>query len=115
MKVDKGRARAGCYASMNGLLPSAAGNYNWSSKTKTEDAGAIREGKGEGSFSSNLKGYSKKYVELINGVDYIIFLEYGYSKQAPAGMVRIAIRKMKGQLPNLMSDEYLANWNTLGL
>ena len=112
--VDLGRARAGWYASMNGLLPSAAGTFNWAKGVKKDVPGAINKGIKEGSFKDGLSGFGK-YVELINGVDYIVFLEYGYSAQAPAGMVRIAIQKMKGQMPNLINDEYVANWNSAGL
>lgn len=33
------------------------------------------------------------------GVDYIIFLEFGHSKQAPTGMVRITLQEFVNQLP----------------
>lgn len=32
-------------------------------------------------------------AEIINPVDYIIYLEYGHSKQAPQGMVRKNVQK----------------------
>uniref|UniRef100_A0A6M3INJ9 Putative tail protein n=1 Tax=viral metagenome TaxID=1070528 RepID=A0A6M3INJ9_9ZZZZ len=88
---------------------------NWSKGVKTEDNNAIADGKKKGSFVDATKGFGSKYVELINGVDYMIFLEYGWSKAAPAGVVRVAIQKMKGNLPALMNDEYIANWNSAGL
>ncbi len=114
MKVDTGRARSGWYASVAGLNPSSASRKNWSAKVKTDDPKAISEGKRKGSFVNKLKGRGSKYVELINGVGYMIFLEYGSSSQAPAGIVRIAMAKMKGGLPTLMNDEYLANWHNMG-
>jgi len=50
-------------------------------------------------------------VELINGVPYILFLEYGSSLQAPAGMVRISMRKMTGRMPKELNQEFLTEWN----
>lgn len=38
---------------------------------------------------------SKLFVEVINRVPYIVFLEYGRSKQAPSGMVRISLHEME--------------------
>ena len=112
--VSTGRARSGWYTAMSGLQPGMAGRYNWSSRIKVNEPGAIEKGKKEGKFKDSTKGFGNKYVELINGVDYMIFLEYGSSMQAPSGVVRIAIQKNKGNLPALMNDEYLANWNTAG-
>ena len=112
MSVDTGRARAGWHTGISGLHSGYANRFNWSKDVKTTGTKGIPEGKAKGSFKSNLTG-NNKYVELINGVDYIVFLEYGYSKQAPAGMVRIALEKMRGQMPNLISDEFLTNWNKM--
>ena len=111
MNVDTGQARAGWYAAVNGLQPGIANRMNWASRIKTDDPEKIEQGKFEGDFEDHLHG-KDKYVDLINGVDHIVFLEYGHSRQAPAGMVRIAMRKNREQLPALMNDEFLAEWNS---
>ena len=54
-----------------------------------------------------------KYVELINNVKYILFLEYGSSDQAPFGMVRISMRKLRGRLPKDLGDEFRKDWNRI--
>jgi len=113
LTASTGRARAGWYASVKGLSPGIAGRKNWAARVKTDNPGAISKGKKEGSFTNKLAGFNK-YVELINGVNYIVFLEYGSSMIAPAGMVRISIKKMQNQLPALMSDEFVAEWNSSG-
>ncbi len=50
---------------------------------------------------------------MINNVDYIIFLEYGWSAQAPFGMVRISMRKIRGLLPKELDDSYRRDWNKI--
>ena len=55
----------------------------------------VAKGVREGSFTDRTRGRINQYVELINGVPYIIFLEFGSSKSAPFGMVRISLRKMR--------------------
>jgi len=55
----------------------------------------VSKGKREGSFTDRTKGRINQYVELINGVPYIIYLEFGSSKSAPYGIVRISLRKMR--------------------
>ena len=41
-------------------------------------------------------------AEIWNGVVYIVRLEYGWSKQAPAGMVRITLLKQSVVLRNIL-------------
>jgi len=70
-------------------------------------------GKSLGEFKESVTGSLDYWVEIINGVDYAIFLEYGYSKQAPYGMVRLSMREMrKGVLPGQMSKELQKDWNS---
>lgn len=110
--VDTGRSRAGWYASMRGLQ----GNFDFSKDSSGHGnikPAKVAQGKKDGSFKNNLKGKSQKYVDLINGVDYIMYLEYGRSTQAPAGMVRIGMRKMTGAMPKVMGKQFLADWNRL--
>ena len=100
--VDTGRSRAGWYVSMNGL------NGPWVEEGK--DPKAISEGRAKGKFVSKLTGRKDKYVELINGVYYAIYLEYGSSKQSPAGMVRVSMKEMTGKLPKEIKDQYKKVW-----
>ena len=55
----------------------------------------MAKGVREGSFTDRTKGRINQYVELINGVPYMIFLEFGSSKSAPFGVVRVSLRKMR--------------------
>lgn len=66
--VDTGRARAGWYAAMGG-------------------------GGGEGE-RVEITGKDSFTIEITNRVHYIVYLEYGHSKQAPQGFVRVTINKM---------------------
>ncbi len=74
------------------------------------DPEEVAKGKREGGFRDKLKSRFTPYVELINGVPYIIYLEYGWSQSAPAGMLRVSMREMRGELPKYMSREYIKNW-----
>ena len=40
----------------------------------------------------------------------MVFLEYGHSKQAPVGMVRISMRKMYGKLPKEINKRFIKDW-----
>jgi len=108
--VDTGRSRAGWYASVNGLK--GRSRFNWEKGSKNIKSKMVAKGKREGRFVDKSKSLTAPYIELINGVPYIVFLEYGWSKQAPMGMVRIAIRKMRGRMPKLITEEYMYLWNT---
>ena len=99
--VKLGRARAGWYASVKGLGKS----FNFG------DGEGVGQGMREGSFKDNTKAPLNKYVELINAVRYILFLEYGASQQAPLGMARISIRAMRGKLPKTINQSFIDEWN----
>jgi len=105
--VDTGRARAGWNVSIQGL----GGKANLESGGKNIKPEAIAKGKSEGQFTDGTNNLWNPYVELTNAVPYIVYLEYGHSAQAPAGMVRVAARKMRGKLPKLLTQEYVENWN----
>jgi len=105
--VDTGRARAGWYASMVGL----GNKFDLSKGIKSDSQ--VEQGKKEGSFVDKTKSKWNKYIELVNAVSYIMFLEYGHSQAAPAGMVRISMRKMRGALPKAMSKEFRTEWNKI--
>jgi len=70
---------------------------------------------GDSSYREHLTG-SNQFIEFYNNVPYIIYLEYGWSKQAPLGMVRIAIAEVKssGILPAILAKSYEDRWNDLG-
>jgi len=108
--VETGRARGAWAASMEGL----GGRFNYH-KGVDPSRDQVAMGRKEGGFVNKLKNKYFKYVELINGCPYIIYLEYGHSKSAPAGMVRISLREMRGMK---ITDKYfkpvfLKEWNKL--
>ena len=72
--VDTGRARGG-----------------WAS-----DPAAGAEGIEAGSFEEDLRG-AEQFIVLVNAVRYITILEFGGSRQAPAGMMRITFREMRAK------------------
>lgn len=113
MPVDTGRARAAWYMSTTGL----GVRFNFGTKgplvasKKIRSTEGIESGMSEGDYVENLKGLTP-YVEMVNGCPYIIFLEYGWSGQAPWGMVRISMREMRGgQLPQQMMKVIRDEWN----
>lgn len=99
--IDTGRARAG-WASAAEYCGVQIGY----SDARNYDSGAITGGKGEGEINHGKIG-KVYYIEAVNGVPYILMLEFGHSKQAPAGMVRISMRQIRrkfyeavGKLPS---------------
>ena len=118
--VDTGRSRAAWYVSMEklskegGFIEPITTSPNYSEE-------AVSEGKSKGQFIDHTKGYLNKWIEIINGVSYIIYLEYGRSNQAPYGrsnqapygMVRISMRELRrGKLPKELSDRLKKDWNS---
>ena len=104
MPVDKGQARAGWYAAFETLGGSGP------------HTGTPEESKGisQGGFIDHTQGaFKNKWVELINGVEHMIFLECGWSQQAPLGVIRISMREMrKGQLPKDMTEQFQKDWKS---
>mgnify|MGYP003384490252 CR=1 FL=1 len=78
--VNTGRARA-CWTLTEGApkFVSIPGGLNYSSPLDPPDRPNL----------SNINSFTKLFVS--NGQPYIVKLEYGYSNQAPSGMVRIAL------------------------
>lgn len=106
--VKTGRARAGWYPAAMGLKVPISLTQGVTEESKT----AIGEGIASGEFYDNTKGKrNDKHVIIVNGVSYIWMLEYGYSQQAPAGMVRISLRKMRDELPDRFSSMFIREWN----
>lgn len=110
--VDTGRARGGWIYSAEKLMEGMAGkSFIASAKTSNYSSKSEDDGKRLGGYSENFRG-PNKWIEIVNGVNYIIYLEYGYSGQAPFGMVRLSMREMrKGELPRDMSKDLQKSWN----
>lgn len=103
--VDTGRARAAWYPSMVAL------GLNVPLETGETKAGQVALGKSEGSYKDRTRGPGLRYIDLINGVKYIVYLEYGYSKQAPYGMVRVSMRQLRGgKLPKELGARMRKDW-----
>lgn len=78
--VDTGRFRANWLASVNSYGSMTLDDTDKSGTTTVSAVGAV-------ALSAKAGGI----VYLVNNLPYAQRLEYGYSKQAPAGMVRITI------------------------
>jgi len=104
MPVKFGQARGGWYAAFETLGGSGP------------HTGTPEESKGisQGHFIDHTKGaFKDKWVEIINGVEHVIWLEYGHSKAAPYGMVRLSMREMrKGELPQNMTKQFQKDWKS---
>lgn len=80
--VDTGRSRAGWYPAASKLgIPKMANS----------------SGEEDGEYQEKLQG-KKKEIIISNRVVYTQFLEYGHSKQAPSGMVRVSLREVSRKL-----------------
>lgn len=85
--VDTGRSRAGWYTGAQKLGISVPRK-----ETKEE-----RQGESEGTYKEKLNG-NNQYIEIGNSVKYTPYLEFGHSKQAPSGMVRISMQKISKEV-----------------
>jgi hypothetical protein len=56
-----------------------------------------------------------KTITVINSVQYALALEYGWSTQAPYGMVRATLGMVAAQLPQAMLDQLKAMWTNNGV
>jgi hypothetical protein len=103
--VATGRARAGWTAAGNALgikIP----------KPNRRAPGDAAFDLGE--YEEKLTG-PKQFIRVANNVDYILPLEYGWSKQAPAGMVRISMAELRSgrDLTTELMEEYQDSWGEL--
>lgn len=88
--VDTGRARGNWLVEQGNMPTSHDPNV-----TDTTGANALSEG------SSVVKEWDiANVLYLMNNVPYILRLEDGYSKQAPAGMVKLTLREYPGIVEN---------------
>ena len=71
--------------------------------------------RGDSTYSQRLTG-PNPYIRFDNHVPYIMYLEYGWSSQAPLGMVRISVAEMRGSgiLPAILAKSYQARWEGMG-
>jgi hypothetical protein len=100
--VSTGRARSGWYQAVVGLKGS------WSDRGSSPDM--IELGKSEGLFEDVKKNNYDRYIYIENQVPYIMSLERGWSKQAPAGMLALTILEMQGKLKKEMLEGYRVSW-----
>jgi len=107
--VDTGRARAGWYFAANRLAAVLGGGSGYRAGSDEEKAGMA-----QGAIKMNMRGL-RKSIEIINAVKYIMMLEYGWSTQAPYGMVRITLQIIRRQMPDIILNELSALWNKAGV
>lgn len=102
--VDTGRARRG-WVSFLVQTRDAGGRFiTPDRKTVRGSSKALEE---PGRFKESFGNLNDQFIEIVNGVPYIVRLEFGHSKQAPSGMVRITFREMASQgiAPKIMGEE----------
>jgi len=114
--VDMGQARGGWFLAMEKLGEGSTKSVeiNVSKGGKRFSQEEFEKGKAKGGFTDHTKGVFKdKWVEIVNGVEHVIFLEYGSSQQAPYGMVRLSMREIrKGQLPKDITEQFQKDWKS---
>lgn len=110
-KGHGGRSRAAWFVGLEKLGTGGAEGISTVGVNQQE----VSEGKAKGRYSEMLLG-PNKWIEIVNGVDYALFLEYGHSKQAPFGRVRLAMREMRNaKLPQTFKRQAREDWNKFRL
>jgi len=94
--VDTGRARVSWLPFIL-HVSSKIKRVGMSPERVAKDPEVIKEGLAAGKYEIKLAG-GKKVVTIYNYLSYIWRLEYGWSQQAPFGMVRLAQQMIMGQL-----------------
>ena len=90
--VDTGRARGGWMSFLTATgIPTSFARSGAGANFSEEE---LRKGLSEGTFQRSF-GSRKPFILIENAVQYIVFLEFGSSDQAPAGMMRITFREMQ--------------------
>lgn len=86
--IDTGRARAGWARAAEAL----GGSFQ-----PIGEASEVAAGRKKGSTGvEKTKNSALRWI--VNGVEYIVFLEYGSSEQAPAGFIRINLERLRGEI-----------------
>ena len=86
--VDTGRARANWTVGLG--APNTTFNQAWFDKSGEDTISRAR------SVIRRMAQGETAYIG--NQTPYVIYLEYGHSGQAPAGMVRISVADMRGRI-----------------
>lgn len=100
--VDTGRLRANWVVSV-GDVPKKAVN-----ESKMDPSGVTPDGSGSSATKSEVLGELGKQklagtvVWLTNSLPYAYPIEYGHSRQAPQGMVRLSVAEVKHNLSSLL-------------
>lgn len=105
--VDTGRSRAGWYFGYNKMVSLTGGS------SLQAGGSAEQEGYNKGKILLQLSG-SRKSIQITNQVVYVGPLEYGWSKQAPYGMLRITMQLMRNQVPKHILADLQAMWKRDG-
>ena len=106
--VDTGRSEAGWYFGINMVGKKIRGPQY------TPRGAAQRQGFAKGTAKLKLRGFKKK-IEITNAVVYVGALEYGWSQQAPFGMVRITMQVLRGSVPKIILKELQKMWDRDGV
>jgi hypothetical protein len=88
--VDTGRAKANTQISVNSLPSSSSLAKDTTKSSPIADAGQIDFGLQSKALTAVGKFNLGDTIFIYNNVEYILSLEFGSSKQAPAGMFRIS-------------------------
>lgn len=91
--VDTGRAKGSWLVSINSIPTGVPGTLD-----KDGSATIMRVS------ADVLTMKAGQIITLVSNLDYINRLEYGYSKQAPAGMVRITVVEFGGVVTKAASE-----------
>jgi len=113
--VDKrigrgGRSRAAWLVSLEKL----SGNKNIMPSVRGGGTNPkeVAQGRKLGFLKRKIKNTKNPYIEIINMVHYALKLEYGYSSQAPYGVVRREMRKLSGNvMPEKLGNRLVRKWN----
>jgi hypothetical protein len=107
--VDTGRFRAAWYFSEQGLLQLIRQGGGHKPQSSDEAAGFAL-----GRLKTGLTGW-RKYIEITNAVAYAMPLEFGWSTQAPYGVVRVGMMLVQRSFPNHILAELQDMWNRDGV
>lgn len=107
--VDTGRFRAAWYPAMEAM----AGKGGFALPPLPEGTGGT-EGRKKGKIEMSLDGLVKT-ITITNSLDYAMALEYGHSKQAPLGMVRVTMMQLQRRAPVEVMNALQAMWDRDGV
>jgi len=103
-----GMARAGWYKGQDQI--SKRGGFGYLADVSTPEES---RGYKLGRFRARLTG-PNKHVTIGNLVPYVLMLEYGWSRQAPQGMLRVSMASLRGALGRSYNRQIAAMWRKNG-